>query len=155
MTETEWNAIVKSWNNLTCDIGLEHRQIGTLLSEDTDNWNLCDIIDEADRILDTYFECGHANEMMRHGDAYDRKAWRSEVGKLKRFIHRCLPMCPEMRDGKDCGSVGSYLTLSLWDDWDGEKYPLITAKTVFVDGEKVKADTWYTLDEDGEVVEVV
>ena len=43
--------------------------------------------------------------------------------------------------------------LSEWACWDGEKHPFIGAKMVQVDGEKYKADTWYTL-KDGKVVEV-
>ena len=43
--------------------------------------------------------------------------------------------------------------LSEWGKWDGEKYPLISAKMVEVDGENIKADTWYKL-VDGELVEV-
>ena len=49
------------------------------------------------------------------------------------------------KDNKSKGSVGSYLVVSEWGDWDGEKYPLIGAKMVKVDGKRIKADTWYTL----------
>ena len=43
--------------------------------------------------------------------------------------------------------------MSEWGDWDGEKYPFIGAQMVVVDGEKLKADTWYML-RNGQVVEV-
>ena len=49
------------------------------------------------------------------------------------------------KDNKCKGVVGSYLVFSEWGDWDGEKYPLIGAKMVKVDGERIKADTWYAL----------
>ena len=49
------------------------------------------------------------------------------------------------KDNKSKGSVGSYLVVSEWGDWDGEKYPLIGAKMVKVDGKRIKADTWYTM----------
>ena len=56
--------------------------------------------------------------------------------------------------GSKCkGSVGSFLVLSEWDGWDGEKYPFIGAKMVKVDGKRYKADTWYAL-KNGKVVEV-
>ena len=51
------------------------------------------------------------------------------------------------------GALGNYLVLSEWGEWDGEKYPLLGAVMVCVDGEKVKPDTWYTL-ENGELTEV-
>ena len=49
------------------------------------------------------------------------------------------------KDSKCKGSVGSYLVLSEWGEWDGEKYPFIGTKMVKVDGKRYKADTWYTL----------
>ena len=57
------------------------------------------------------------------------------------------------KDSKCKGSVGSFLVLSEWDNWDGEKYPFLGAKMVKVDGKKYKADTWYAL-KNGKVVEV-
>ena len=57
------------------------------------------------------------------------------------------------KDNKSKGSVGSYLVLSEWGDWDGEKYPFIGAKMVMVDGKGIKADTWYTL-QNGRAVKV-
>ena len=38
-------------------------------------------------------------------------------------------------------------------EWDGETYPLLAICAAIVDGEKIKADTWYTA-ENGELVEV-
>ena len=43
--------------------------------------------------------------------------------------------------------------MSEWGEWDGNKYPFIAAKMVVVDGEKIKSDTLYML-QDGEIVEV-
>ena len=57
------------------------------------------------------------------------------------------------KENKCKGRIGSYLVVSEWDDWDGEKYPFIGAQMVVVDGEKIKADTWYMLKK-GKVVEV-
>ena len=51
------------------------------------------------------------------------------------------------------GSVGSYLVLSEWGAWDGEKYPFIGASMLVVDGENIKPDTWYTM-KNGNAVEV-
>lgn len=49
------------------------------------------------------------------------------------------------KDSKCKGSVGSFLVISEWGDWDGEKYPFVGAEMVKVDGKRYKADTWYTL----------
>ena len=56
-------------------------------------------------------------------------------------------------DNKCKGCVGSYLVLSEWGEWDGEKHPLLGAQMIFIDGEKYKADTFYML-KDGKFVEV-
>ena len=57
------------------------------------------------------------------------------------------------RGNKCKGAVGNYLVLSEWGRWDGKKYPLLCAKMAVVDGETIKADTWYML-KNGEFVEV-
>ena len=56
------------------------------------------------------------------------------------------------KNSKCKGSVGSFLVLSEWGEFDGEQYAFIGAKMVQVDGKKYKADTWYTL-KNGKVVE--
>ena len=57
------------------------------------------------------------------------------------------------RDSKCKGAAGCFLVLSEWGEWDGEKYPFCGAVMVEVDGETIKADTWYQLI-DGQVREV-
>ncbi len=57
------------------------------------------------------------------------------------------------RNNKCKGELGAYIVCSEWGDWDGKKYPLISAKMAIVDGETIKPDIWYTL-KDGEFVEV-
>ena len=51
-------------------------------------------------------------------------------------------------------NVGSWITLAEW-DWSDEKnrYVPVCVKTEYVDGEKIKSDTWYKL-ESGKFVEV-
>jgi hypothetical protein len=54
--------------------------------------------------------------------------------------------------------LGSYLVLADWEGnennfWTQEGWSLKCAKMVRVDGDKIKANTWYTM-ENGEVVEV-
>lgn len=48
---------------------------------------------------------------------------------------------------------GSAIVIAERGDWNGETYPLINIRAAIVDGEKIKADTWYTL-VNGEFVEV-
>lgn len=60
--------------------------------------------------------------------------------------------------GKAKGVLGSYLVLADWegdedDYWTQSKWSLKGAKMVRVDGENIKADTWYTM-LNGEIVEV-
>ena len=56
------------------------------------------------------------------------------------------------KDNKCKGVIGSYLVLSEWGEWNGDKYPLLGAQMVIVDGEQLKEDTYYTL-KDGKIVE--
>ena len=56
------------------------------------------------------------------------------------------------KDNKCKGVIGSYLVLSEWGEWDGDKYPLLGAQMVIVDGKQIKEDIYYTL-KDGKIVE--
>lgn len=51
------------------------------------------------------------------------------------------------------GALGSAIVLVERTTWNGYVYPLNNIKAAIVDGEKIKADTWYTL-RNGEFVEV-
>lgn len=59
------------------------------------------------------------------------------------------------KNGMTRGALGCALVLMERGEWDYniEAYPITNIKAVIVDGEKVKADTWYTL-KNGELVEV-
>ena len=57
------------------------------------------------------------------------------------------------RYSKAKASLGSAIVLVERGDWNGHVYPLNNIKAAIVDGEKIKADTWYTL-RNGEFVEV-
>ena len=54
--------------------------------------------------------------------------------------------------GKAKGAKGCVICCVERGDWNGETYPILAAKAAIVDGETIKADTWYTL-KDGEFVE--
>ena len=53
---------------------------------------------------------------------------------------------------KAMAGIGSAIVIAERDEWNGETYPLLNIKAAIVDGEKIKADTWYTL-KNGEFVE--
>ena len=56
------------------------------------------------------------------------------------------------KDNKCKGCIGSYLVLSEWGEWNGEKCPLLGAQMIFIDGENYKPDTFYML-KGGKIVE--
>ena len=51
------------------------------------------------------------------------------------------------------GSVGNAIVCCERGEWDGNTYPLLSICSAIVDGERIKADTWYTV-KNGEFVEV-
>ena len=55
-------------------------------------------------------------------------------------------------DGKAKASVGSWITLAEYGDWNGTHNPCKCVKSFRIDGKKYKPDTWYTL-KNGKVVE--
>ena len=57
------------------------------------------------------------------------------------------------RDSKAKGALGCWIVLTERGEWDGETYPIIEVKAFKVDGEKIKADTFYQLI-NGEAIEV-
>lgn len=54
---------------------------------------------------------------------------------------------------KAMGALGCAICCVERGEWDGETYPIIAVKAAIVDGEKIKADTWYQL-KNGEFEEV-
>ena len=54
---------------------------------------------------------------------------------------------------KAMGALGCAICCVERGEWDGETFPIIAVKAATVDGEKIKADTWYRL-KNGEFVEV-
>ena len=57
-------------------------------------------------------------------------------------------------EGKVMGEIGCALFLAERGEWNGETYPILSAKAEIVDGEKIKPGVWYTL-KNGEFVEVI
>lgn len=98
MKRLNMETAIRRYNNIMEVIGYEHNTIGTWFSEGTDNWNLRDMVAEADYTLSTYYEDGHCNGGMRYSDEPDeRKMWKSETGRLQRFIKAYEPFIKDMR----------------------------------------------------------
>ena len=49
------------------------------------------------------------------------------------------------KDGKVMGSIGCAIVAVERGCWNGYTYPIISVAAAIVDGEKIKADTWYTV----------
>ena len=56
------------------------------------------------------------------------------------------------KDSKAAGSIGDWIVLTERGEWNGDTCPIKEVKALKVDGEKIKADTFYKL-VDGEAVE--
>lgn len=84
--------IIKRWNGLMYDLCREHLTIGTKFSEHTENWNLRDMVSEAQYTLDVY----NSEDSIYWEDAHDSAQpgrewymeWYKEKKKLERFINR-------------------------------------------------------------------
>ena len=57
------------------------------------------------------------------------------------------------KDSKAKGALGCWIVLTEREDWSGESYPIKEVKAFRVDGETIKADTYYKL-VNGEAIEV-
>lgn len=82
---------IKKYNEIMYTIAYEHCQINTRYSENTEGWNIRDMVAECDYALSTYYEQGHSNHEMIRGDEDEKKMWRQETGYLKRFIIKYEP----------------------------------------------------------------
>ena len=56
------------------------------------------------------------------------------------------------KDSKAAGALGDWIVITERGKWNGDTYPIKEVKAFKVDGEKIKADTFYKL-VDGEAVE--
>ena len=76
----------RRYNRLMCSLCLEYLTIGTSYSEGTDGWNIRDMVSECAFQYEKYLDEGTMQGSMRYGDKIERREWRSEAGRLKRFI---------------------------------------------------------------------
>ena len=122
MEELNLKKVIKRYNNLMDSMGYEHNTIGTILSENTENWNLRDMVSECAYVLETFYEEGHANNegespqywqitpedimspkklkyIQKHNESEKeiRKYWLSCVRRLKNFISAYEPYIKDMK----------------------------------------------------------
>ncbi len=95
LTDKQFASALRKYNEIMWYLCYEFNTIGTSFSENTQNWNLRDMVAECDYVLSTYYETGHCNCDELKRDNY--KAWRSETGKLKRFIAHWEPYISDMK----------------------------------------------------------
>lgn len=90
---------IDRYNGIMFDLCADHLTIGIEGdSEGTDKWNLRDMVAECDYLLSTYYDDGHTNYDMRNSEnEEERKAWKSETGKLRRFINAYVPFIQGMK----------------------------------------------------------
>ena len=86
MKTLNMKSAIRWYNAIMNAIGYEHKTIGEPWSDGTGDWNLRDMVAEMDYVLGCYYEDGHVLGDMRTGDADERRMWRSETGRIKRFI---------------------------------------------------------------------
>lgn len=98
---TTFTEAKKRYNTLMNDLGLEYLTIGTSFSEDTQDWNLRDMVSEAQYQLDVCYEDGNASAdgryIYEYMDTYCvsleeaqeiHKAWLSKTMRLRNFINK-------------------------------------------------------------------
>ena len=116
-------------------------------------------IDESNVIKDTKNHIGLVKEVSRDGrmsiiwigaqigsPGYNAQIGSSGYGaKIDSTGEDCVIMCAGINSVAKA-SKGSWITLSEWSYSEGkQRYIPICVKTEFVDGEKIKADTYYSL----------
>ena len=86
--------------------------------------------------------------------SFGNSAWLVSLGDFKRIASfgKDSVVASIGRNNKAKGALGNWIVLAEW-GWIGDEYKPVCVKAEQVDGERIKADTWYELN-DGEFVEV-
>jgi len=89
LTEEQMKKAVKEYNDMMYDLGYYGDTIGTEDSEDTENWNLRDMIAQCESDVYVYQEEG--------GNRKDGKFYPEDIYMLKQFIEDWLPFTKGMK----------------------------------------------------------
>ena len=105
-------------------------------------------------LSDNYAQIGSSGSCAQIGSSgdYAQIGSSGNFAKIKSEGKNAVVMCAGY-GSMACGKIGSWLTLAEWKVQDGEWRP-VCVKTERIDGERIKADTFYTLI-NGEFTEVV
>lgn len=94
-TKLNFERATKRYNDLMWMVGHEHMAVNEPLSELKDQWttewSLVNMVEEVEYVLSCYYEEGHMFCDQQYEDEDGLKLWRSETGKLKRFINAYKP----------------------------------------------------------------
>ncbi|MDD6142150.1 MAG: hypothetical protein PUD16_01470, partial [bacterium] len=105
MKQCNLSRAVERYNSIMLCVGADHLTIGLSCSEETEKWNLRDMVSECAYILSTYYDHNHSNyDLKADGDAELIKIWRSETGKLRRFIAAYEPFISNLCCAEEHGS---------------------------------------------------
>ncbi len=122
MKELNIKEATKRYNDLMWSLCYEHNTIGTRLSENTENWNLRDMVSECQYVLDCCYEEGNANNEGQYPDYWEyteqdilskrrydyvtrhnegqkelHKEWLSKTRRLRNFIKKYSPYIKGMK----------------------------------------------------------
>ena len=80
-------SVVKRYNKLMIDLGVDDLTIGMRLSQDTEGWGIKEMVEEAKNQLANFYNPEHDSYIKADGLTDDiLKRMKSDIGKLKRFI---------------------------------------------------------------------
>ena len=132
--------IASSKIRIQCEIGLSGIiKAGVKFILDKVNWKNDNTTNTGDRSAAT--NTGYCSAATNTGDCSAAKVEGKESIAIVTGI-----------DSKTCGALGCWLVLTERGGWNGETYPIKKVKAVRVDGETIKPNTWYKL-ENGQIIE--
>ena len=90
----DFNRLVRTYNKLMLDLGYQDKTIGLEFSGDTANWNVRDIVSEAEYIRSTFYDKNHNNAKMRDENfiLFDRL-----TGRLRYIIRKYKPYIEDVK----------------------------------------------------------
>ena len=87
MKAAEETKAKERYNKIMFELGLEHRTIETEFAKNTNGWGIAEMVNECKYQLEMHYSNGTSYADMRFDyDPENRKQWKSECGKLSRFI---------------------------------------------------------------------
>lgn len=96
----EMAKVIKRYNDIMYGLALDHLTVHPEDESGTEakGWNLRDMVSECQYQLDLHYDLYSMLGLMRYSDdPYEKKQWRSDVGKLKRFIDRYKDSIADMK----------------------------------------------------------